>query len=164
MRNEMPQATCETARCLRPGCGRKLTSPESVARGMGRHCARLVREAARTADLSAWTPAQVEEALQAIEDGAVVPSGREGVLLVVSVDGSEVHRVHRDGCNCVNGLKSRPSRPCWHRCLAVMVLGATAPAPVAPVIPLPRAAAPADVWSALEALGATGTADFIPAF
>lgn len=156
--------TSHEARCLRPGCGRKLSSPESIARGFGPVCARKVREAARTADLSAWTPAQVEEAMQAIEDGAVVPSGREGVLLVVSVDGSEVHRVHRAGCNCTSGLKTRPSRPCWHRCLAAIVLGAPAPAaPVAPLpVPMPRPAG--DVWARLEALGATGTDDFIPAF
>lgn len=158
-------------RCLRPGCGRKLSSPESIARGMGRTCARKVREAEAEADLSAWTDRQVEEARQALEDGAVVTSTRQGVYHVVAVDGSEVHLTHRDGCNCAGGLQSRPPRPCWHRCAVAMLEAASAPAPAlvpapAALVALPPAPVPApayDVWAALEAAGATG-ADLIPAF
>jgi hypothetical protein len=123
--------TQREARCLRPGCGRKLTSAESIARGYGSGCWRKVRQAAAAADLSAWTPGQAEEARQAIGDGAVVPSTRAGVCHVVSVDGSEVHLTHRDACNCTSGLKNRPPRPCWHRCAVAMVL-ASAPVPEAP--------------------------------
>jgi len=118
--------TAAEARCLRPGCGRKLTDPKSVALGMGPRCAAKVRAAGEAADLSAWTPAQVEDARQAIEDGAVVPSTREGVFHVVSADGSEVHLVHRDGCNCTAGLKTHHPRPCWHRC-AVAIVTASQP-------------------------------------
>jgi hypothetical protein len=114
------------ARCLRPGCGRKLTDPKSVALGMGPRCAAKTRDAAKAADLSAWTPAQIAEAGQAIEDGAVVPSAREGVFHVVSADGTEVHLVHRDGCNCTSGLKTHQPRPCWHRC-AVAIVTASQP-------------------------------------
>jgi hypothetical protein len=115
------------AHCLRPGCGRKLTDPESVARGFGPRCWTKVRAAAESADLSPWTPSQVEEARQAIEDGAVVPSNREGVFHVVSVDGSEVHLTHPHGCNCTSGLKNLPPRPCWHRCAVTIVLASQVP-------------------------------------
>lgn len=117
-------ASTAEARCLRPGCGRKLTDPKSVALGLGPRCAAKVRVAAKTADLSQWTPAQITEAGQAIEDGAVVPSTREGVFHVVSTDGSEVHLVHRDGCNCTSGLKTHQPRPCWHRCAIAIVTAA----------------------------------------
>jgi len=112
------------ARCLR--CGRKLAAPESVARRLGSGCAAKVAAAAKAADLSAWTASQAEDARQAIEDGAVVPSNREGVFHVVSTDGSEVHLVHPHGCNCTSGLKTSQPRPCWHRCAVAIVLASHA--------------------------------------
>jgi hypothetical protein len=77
-------------RCLRPGCGRKLTSPESIARGMGPTCARKMRRAVESADLSAWTSRQLEQARELIEDGALVPAEEDGVFLAVSTDGTAV--------------------------------------------------------------------------
>jgi len=109
-------------RCLRPGCGRKLTSPASIARGYGRRCAAKIRHAAKLADLTAWTESQIEDARQVIEDGAIVPAARADVFWVVSSDGSEVHLTHRDGCNCAAGLKTRQPRPCFHRAAVVIVL------------------------------------------
>lgn len=155
----MTSITAPTAehRCLRPGCSGKLTSPESIARGYSKACAAKVRAAAKTADLSAWTPSQVEDARQAIEDGAVVPSNREGVFHVVSNDGSEVHLVHTDGCNCTSGLRTLPPRPCFHRCAVVIVLASTEPATpaTAPVyVPAPTPAG--DLWAELDRMGATG--------
>jgi hypothetical protein len=158
----MNATATEPARCL--GCRRPIRSAESIATGYGAGCRAKIRAAAKTADLSAWTDSQVEEARQAIEDGAVVPSTRPGVFHVVSVDGTEVHRVHRGGCNCTSGLKTHQPRPCWHRCAVAMVM-AVAAAPVIPARPmlaLPAVPAPAvDVWAALEAAGAL---DLIPAF
>lgn len=119
--------TATEARCLRPGCNRKLTDPKSVATGYGPRCAAKIRAAAKAADLSAWTASQIEDARQAIEDGAVVPSSREGVFHVVSSDGEEVHRTAEHGCNCTNGLKTHQPRPCWHRCAVVIVLASQAP-------------------------------------
>jgi hypothetical protein len=153
----------ETRNCLR--CGRKLRSAEALARGYGRGCWSKVRQAEQGTDLAAWTASQAEDARQAIEDGAVVPSNREGVFHVVSTDGSEVHLVHPKACNCTNGLKTRPSRPCWHRCAVAIVLAAAAPA-TRPAGTSPRniPALPApddDVWAALEAAGAL---DLVPAF
>jgi hypothetical protein len=176
---ESTQDTARVHRCLRPGCSGMLTSPESIARGYSKACAAKVRAAAKTADLSAWTPSQVEEARQAIDDGAVVLSTRKGVFHVVSVDGTEIHLVHRHGCNCTSGLKTHQPRPCWHRCAVAIMTALEAPAaglPTAPVA-LPYGTAPvaadvlsgltdklsaggdilpvlADVWTALEAMGA----------
>ena len=110
--------------CL--ACGHLVFSEASRARRIGSGCYRKLRAAFRTADLSQWTPAQVAEAVQATEDGAVVPSNREGVYHVVSTDGSEVHLVHRDGDNCVGGLQNKPPRPCWHRILPVVFAAAFA--------------------------------------
>ena len=169
------------ARCLT--CRRPIRTAESIATGYGAGCRAKFRKAARTADLSAWTPSQVAEARQAIEDGAVVPSTREGVFHVVSTDGSEVHRTSREGCNCANGLQTHQPRPCFHRCAIAIVLGAPAARqPAAPVALPGRAPVAADVlsslagklsaggdilpvltdvWSTLEAVGAL---DSIPAF
>jgi hypothetical protein len=153
-----------TRNCLR--CGRALRNAAAVAKGYGKGCWRKVRQSELTVSSSPWSTAQIEDAHLAIVDGAVVPSGREGVFHVVSSDGSEIHLTHRDGCNCVAGLKTLPPRPCWHRRAVTVVLAASgasaeAPAPRA-AIALP-AAAPAtdDVWAALEAVGAL---DLVPAF
>src|SRR3954452_8362785 len=93
-------------RCLRPGCGRKLTSPESIARGAGRACARKMRLAAEAADLSAWTARQGEQARELIEDGGLVPAAQEGVFLAVSTDGTEVYRCSAGFCECPAGQAS----------------------------------------------------------
>ena len=153
METASPQVPAHEARCLRPGCGRVLKSAESRARGYGRRCWAMVLNAARTADLSPWTASQIAEAEQAIEDGAVVPSTREGVFHVVSSDGTEVHLVHRNGCNCTSGLKTRPARPCYHRAAVTIVLASQAPAAVRQAAPAP-VTAPADIWAEMDRLTA----------
>jgi len=147
----------EPRRCL--GCRHVIRSAEALATGYGAGCRAKIRKAARTADLSQWTPAQVAEARQAIEDGAVVPSTRPGVFHVVSSDGGEVHKTAEHGCNCADGLQNKPPRPCWHRAAVVIVLAASAPAPrpvPAPVaepvaVPAP-VPAPRDLLAELEAM------------
>jgi hypothetical protein len=145
-----------TARCL--DCRRQIRSAESLAAGRGAGCRAKLRKATRTADLSAWTPSQIKEAEQAVEDGAFVASNRAGVYHVVSTDGSEVHLVHRDGCNCISGLKTLPPRPCWHRCLVAIVTAPAAPtprpvpAPVAVAPPAPVTAPAGDIWTELDRL------------
>lgn len=151
------ETTSETSRCL--GCRRPIRSAEALATGYGAGCRAKLRKAAKEADLSQWTESQVEDARQAIEDGAVVPSTREGVFQVVSVDGSEVHRTAEHGCNCTAGLKTRQPRPCWHRCAVAIVLAMSAPATTLTAAPAPvalpaPAASPVDIWAELEALGA----------
>jgi hypothetical protein len=143
-------------RCLGPNCGRKLTSPESIARGMGPRCWAKVAAAAKTADLAPWTASQVEDAKQAIEDGAVVPSTREGVFQIVSRDGERVRRTMAGGCNCEAGLKTSQPRPCWHRCAVAIMLAAQAPAAeIVRIVPAPVALPSSDrIWAELGALGA----------
>jgi len=116
--------TTEPHYCL----GRKITSAASIAAGRGAGCRAKIRRAAKAADLSAWTESQIEDARTAIADGAVVPAARPDVFHVVSSDGTEVHLTHPDGCNCANGLRTRPPRPCWHRCAVAVVMAAHAPA------------------------------------
>lgn len=157
------ETTSETSRCL--GCRRPIRSAESLAAGYGAGCRAKIRKATKQADLSAWTESQIEEAQLAIEDGAVVPSSREGVFHVVSSDGSEVYRTHRNGCNCTSGLKTRQPRPCWHRCAVAIVTASQAPAaglPTAPVaLPCGTAPVAADVLSGLaDKLSAGG--DILP--
>jgi hypothetical protein len=143
------ETPAETRDCLR--CGRKLRTADAVARGYGVGCWAKVRAAAKTVDLSAWTPSQIAEAEQAIEDGAIVPSNREGVFHVVSTDGTEVHRTAEHGCNCTNGLKTHQPRPCYHRCAVAIVMAASAPAAVKPTAPAPLAAL-GDIWAELDRL------------
>lgn len=140
-------------RCLAPNCGRKLTDPKSVALGYGPKCAAKVRAAAKTADLSAWTPAQVEQARELIEDGGVVPSSREGVFHTVSADGTETHLTHPAACNCTSGLKTHQPRPCYHRCAVVIVLATQAPAAPAPApVTVPAPAPAGDLWAEMDRL------------
>ena len=150
----------EPRTCL--ACGWTLRSAKAVARGYGSACWAKIRKAEAATDLSAWTASQLEDAHQAIEDGAVVPSTRVGVFHVVSSDGSEVYRTHRDGCTCPNGLQIHQPRPCWHRC-AVAIVAPVPATPARPVLALPAApvADVPDVWAALEAAGAL---DLVPAF
>lgn len=106
-------------RCLR--CGRRLCSPASIAAGYGGGCRAKIRKAARTADLSAWTPRQVEDAVELIGDGGVVPTSRPRVFRTVSTDGLEVHLTHLRACNCAAGLRSVR---CYHRAAVALVLAA----------------------------------------
>lgn len=143
-------AAAAESRCLR--CGRKIKSGI-----LGAKCAAKIRAALAVVDLSRWTATQVEDARQAIEDGAVVPSTREGVFHVVSSDGSEVHLTHPHGCNCTSGLRTLPPRPCFHRCAVAIVL-ASAPgvtlagAPLAARAAIPAPAPAGDLWAELDRL------------
>jgi hypothetical protein len=123
--------TTQTRKCL-GGCGYTLRSAKAIARGHGSRCWAKVGKAAQEAGLSAWTSLQVEEARQAIEDGAVVPNTRPGVFHVVSVHGTEVHRTHRNGCNCTAGLKTHQPRPSWHSCATLGITAAWLPPEVDP--------------------------------
>jgi hypothetical protein len=112
-------------RCL--SCGRPIRSAESIAAGRGSGCRAKIRKAAKSADLSAWTPRQVEQARELIEDGGLVPSGREGVFFAVSTDGAEVYRCAAGFCECPAGQASTP-KLCYHRAGVVIVTASTTPA------------------------------------
>jgi hypothetical protein len=145
------EVTADKPRCL--GCRRQIRSAEALATGYGASCRAKIRQAAKQTDLSAWTESQVEDARQAIEDGAVVPSTRKGVFQVVSRDGERIRRTMTGGCNCEAGLKTSQPRPCWHRCAVAIVTASQAPATEMAPAPAPIAlAAPIDYLAEIERL------------
>jgi hypothetical protein len=108
----------ETAKCTR--CGRKLTSARSVAAGLGPTCKARIVKASKTAPaLADFMPAQVEQARELIEDGAVIQI-RRNVWRTVSTDGRETYLTARQACTCPAGLRDRR---CYHR-LAVEIVSA----------------------------------------
>ena len=145
--------TAEPRRCL--SCRHLISSAESLATGYGAGCRAKIRKAARTADLSEWTPRQLEDARELIEDGGVVPTARPSVFRTVSSDGSAVYLTSARFCGCANGLKASQPRPCYHRLAVTLVHAASAratrlaPAPVAVSAPAP---APRDLIAELEAM------------
>lgn len=70
-----------------------------------------------TADYKAH---QITSARELIEDGAIIPL-RSVVFLVVSTDGTEIHRTAPTSCNCKAGLKGAR---CYHVLAARMLLAA----------------------------------------
>lgn len=139
-------STASTApghRCL--SCGRPIRSAESVAAGRGSGCRAKLRRAAKTADLSEWTPRQIEQAEELIGDGGVVPTARPAVFRTVSTDGSAAYLTSAHWCGCPAGLKAKP---CYHRCAVTIVLAASAPAPH----PVPAAVPDRDIWAELDRL------------
>ena len=123
--------TVTEAHCL--GCGRKITSPESIAAGRGKGCRAKIRKAAKTADLSAWTESQIEDAREAIEDGGVVPTAKPGVFRTVSTRGDAVYLTSASWCACP------AKKPCYHQAGVAIVLAANVPA-VSARLPLSLAA------------------------
>lgn len=110
------QNTTEQARCLH--CHRVLRSPKSCALGYGPTCARKIRRAA--VDLADYQAHQIASARELIEDGGIIPL-RSVVFLVVSTDGTEIHRTAPTGCNCKAGLKGTR---CYHQLAARLLLAA----------------------------------------
>ncbi len=108
-------AATEHAHCTR--CGRKLTSAASIAAGYGRGCLARIRAAAKAADLSAFTAAQVAQARELIEDGAIVADAQPGWFLAVSTDGDAIYLATAGFCTCP------ASKPCYHQA-AIIILAA----------------------------------------
>lgn len=106
------------ARCLRPGCGRKLTSAKSLAAGYGPVCLRKIREAALTEARADFSTDQQARADELIRDGGIVPTNREGVFRSVSSKGDEFYLTHSQVCTCKAGLRGNR---CYHL-LAARVL------------------------------------------
>jgi Family of unknown function (DUF6011) len=115
-------ANPQQARCLRPGCGRRLTAVASIARGYGRHCAAKIRKAAAEAVAADFKPEQFAKALELISDGGLVAHPHAGVYRAVSSRGDVTYLTSPHGCNCPAGLRSRSA--CYHQA-AARVLEAT---------------------------------------
>ena len=85
-------------RCL-GGCGRRLTSATSIRRGYGRQCWKRAHERAATLGPE-YSDTQVESALEALEDGAVVPAAVPGVWYVVGSRGDAIYETTLATCTC----------------------------------------------------------------
>jgi hypothetical protein len=119
----MPAITTGTrreARCLAPGCGRKLTARKSVEAGYGPTHLRQIREAAENQVLAGIKPEQADKTRQLIADKGIIPAGRPGFYQAVSEDGQQVHITCARGCTCQAG-KRRKLVVCYH-VLAARVL------------------------------------------
>ena len=121
MRNTETQT--HTAKCLRPGCGRKLTAPASVACGYGPVCRARIRLAAITEAVRGFAQAQVDKARELIADGGLVPTGRPGVFRAVSSNGTDTYLVHSATCNCPAALHGHQ---CYHVAAARILAAAKA--------------------------------------
>ncbi|MFE5368174.1 hypothetical protein [Streptomyces mirabilis] len=108
------QDATEPQRCTK--CHRVLRRPSPD--GYGPKCRAKVRKA--PVDLADYQAHQVASARELIEDGGIVPL-RSVVFLVVSTDGTEIHRTAPTGCNCKVGLKGTR---CYHQLAARMLLAA----------------------------------------
>lgn len=104
-------------RCLRPGCGRKLTSAKSVAAGYGPVCLRKIRAAAIAEAREGFSPAQCDKADELIRDGGIVAQDR-GLYVAVSSRGDATYSTDGFSCTCPAGAKDRL---CYHE-LAAKIL------------------------------------------
>jgi hypothetical protein len=103
-------------RCL--GCRRILKSETSIARGRGKACYRRALAAAATLGPE-YSDRQVESAIEAIEDGAVVPAAVPGVWYVVGSRGDAIYETTTATCTCL--AFSEHGRTCWHRASVELV-------------------------------------------
>jgi hypothetical protein len=110
-------ASTENAKCHR--CGRVIRSSASIARKYGHGCWAIVRKAARRLNdlLAAFTGRQVGQAVELIEDAAIIPGADASLFYCVSSDGTEVYETTAGACSCP------ASKECYHRA-AVAILAA----------------------------------------
>jgi len=113
-----PAATVEPVVYCLGGCGRKLTSAESVARGYGRRCWRRAHERAATLGPE-YSDRQVEAAVEAIEDGAVVPAAVPGVWYVVGSKGDAIYETTAATCTCKHFTER--GKACSHMAAVALV-------------------------------------------
>lgn len=76
-----------------------------------------------TADLDGFKPQQVDKARELIEQGAILPTSRQGLYTAVSSDGTTTYLVHASGCTCPAGQRGKYL--CYHR-TSVAILSAAA--------------------------------------
>jgi hypothetical protein len=111
----------EPTRCTE--CRRPLTSAASIARGMGRTCARTARRRAAAFVLTRQfkgAEAARTKALQLIADGALVRTRHEGQYLAVASDGLGTYLVDAVERSCTCKGHARQGR-CYHLVAADVV-------------------------------------------
>lgn len=69
--------------------------------------------------LDDYKPQQVEQARDAIETGAILPTSRPGMYTAVSTDGTTTYLVHEAACTCPAGQRGRFK--CWHRAAVALL-------------------------------------------
>lgn len=111
------QTPATEARCLRPGCGRKLTSEASKRAGFGPVCLRKIRAAALTEARADFSPAQRAAADELIRDGGIVETA-PGLFEAISSKGDMHYATDGHSCTCFAGAADRL---CYHQ-LAARVL------------------------------------------
>lgn len=72
--------------------------------------------------LGDYSPAQIDKAREAIEQGAILRTSRPGMYTAVSSDGVTTYLVAAEKCTCP---AARKDRRCYHR-LAVAIIAASA--------------------------------------
>lgn len=97
-------------------CGRALRSDKSRRIGQGPTCAARIRRAARLLDT--YKTAQIDAALELIEDGGIIPVRPGRVWATVSTDGTAIHRTAPNACTCPAGLRGTP---CYHRAAVALL-------------------------------------------
>lgn len=107
-KTEAPRITCRRCHAI-------LRSAKSITRGIGARCLRLERQEQALAS-DAYKPEQIAAAIEAIEDGAVIPL-RGRIFLVVSTNGQDIHRTTATACSCPAGIKGRR---CFHRAAVIL--------------------------------------------
>jgi hypothetical protein len=107
-----PQAT----KCT--GCHRTLRNAASIARGMGRTCARNARKAAA---VIGFKPAAIEKAKELIEQGGIIALRARRVFQVVASNGVDTYKTAKQACSCPAGIKGRK---CYHVAAVLMVTAA----------------------------------------
>lgn len=112
----------ETQTTVKCHCGRKLTDPRSIARGMGPVCARKARKAAEVIDLSAFRDAKSArtKAVELVEQAAIVPASRTGLFLAVSSDGTNTYLIDATEGSCTCTGHARTGR-CYHLVAAAIL-------------------------------------------
>lgn len=98
-------------------CGRTLRSAIACTRKYGARCWGIVRQAARALNdrLATFTARQVDQALELIEDAAVIPGAVVGLFHCVSTDGTEIYDTTVDSCPCPAG------KPCYHQAAVLLM-------------------------------------------
>ena len=74
-----------------------------------------------TADLGDFKPFQQAKAVEAIEQGAILPTSRPNLYTAVSGDGSTTYLVAAQSCTCPAGVKDRR---CYHVAAVRILLAA----------------------------------------
>jgi uncharacterized Zn finger protein len=98
----------ETVRCARAGCGRRLTSPKSIAAGVGPVCARKL--ATQVEDIrERFGRVKFIVAATLIAEGGVRPIRGTREFRVTGRNG--VYRTSATGCTCPAG---KNNRDCYH--------------------------------------------------